>query len=270
MSTKTALITGASSGIGLEFARIFAMNNCNVIITARTEENLITLAKELTEKYKIEVRIIVKDLSIPTAPQEIYDELKLENIEVEYLINNAGFGGYGKFHTTDWTHEEKMIQVNITSLVNLSKLFVKDMVKRNSGRILNVASTAAFQPGPLMSIYYASKAFVVSFSEAMAYELKDTNVTVTALCPGPTKSNFHIAANIKESKLTKGRHIPTSYDVALFGYKAMMKGKTTVIEGAMNKFLRFASWILPMKTVLATVYKLQKDREPYKKSENPD
>jgi len=257
---KTALITGASSGIGLEFARIFAANNCNLVVTARNESKLNELAKELEEKHKRKVTVIAKDLADKNAPQEIYDELKRKNIEVEYLINNAGFGGYGKFNNTDWKHEEEMVQVNITSLMHLSKLFVQDMLKRNSGRILNVASVAAFQPGPLMSVYYASKAFVVSFSEAMSFELKDTNVTVTALCPGPTESNFHHRANIKQSKLTTGRHIPSSYEVALVGYNAMMKGKMTVIEGFTNKLLRFASWILPKKTVLGIVYKIQKDR----------
>lgn len=257
---KTALITGASSGIGLEFARIFAMNNCNVVITARNESKLNELAKELEVKHNIKVKIIAKDLSDKNSPQEIYDELKSEGIEIEYLINNAGFGGYGKFQNTDWNHEEEMVQVNITALMYLSKVFVQDMLARNSGRILNVASTAAFQPGPLMSVYYASKAFVVSFSEAMSYELKDTNVTVTVLCPGPTHSDFHIRAGIEQSKLTTGRRIPSSYDVALVGYNAMMKGKRRVIEGTVNKFLAFASWILPKKFVMGIVYKIQKDR----------
>lgn len=256
---KTALITGASSGIGLEFARIFATNNCNVVLVARSKAALENLANELEAAHKIKVKIIVKDLSDKNAPKEIFDELLTKKIEIEYLINNAGFGGYGNFYETDWKKEEDMIQVNVTALAELSKLFVQSMVKRNSGRILNVASTAAFQPGPLMSVYYAGKAFVLSLSEAMAYELKDTKVTVTCLCPGPTKSNFQKAANITESKLAKGVNA-TSYDVALYGYNAMMKGKYVAIEGFMNKILAFATRLMPRKMVLATVYKIQKNR----------
>lgn len=256
---KTALITGASSGIGLEFAKIFAANNCNLVLVARNESAMNDLSAELTEKFKIKVKVIVKDLSDKNASKEIFAELENEKIEIEYLVNNAGFGGYGNFHDTEWKKEEEMIRVNVTTLAELSKLFVKGMVKRNSGRILNVASTAAFQPGPLMSVYYATKAFVLSLSEAMAYELKDTNVTVTCLCPGPTKSNFHIVANIKASKLAKGINA-TSYDVALYGYKAMMKGKRIAIEGFMNKLLAFVVRFMPKKMILSTVYKIQKNR----------
>jgi len=257
---ETALVTGASSGIGLEFARIFSKNGSDLILIARSEEKLYALAKELEQAYGIKAKVMAKDLSDKNAPEEIYNELKKEKIEIDYLVNNAGFGGYGKYYETDWKKEEDMIQVNITALAHLTKLFVKDMVKRNNGRILNVASTAAFQPGPLMSVYYAGKAFVLSLSEAMAYELKDTKVKVTCFCPGPVKSNFHIAANIKESKLTKGKNIPTSYEAALYGYNAMMKGKRIAIEGFMNKALAFAVRFLPRKMVLATVYKLQENR----------
>lgn len=257
---KTAVITGASSGIGLEFARIFAKNKCNLVLVARSAEKLNELSDELIKAHNIKVKVIAKDLSDKNVPAEIKAELDKEKIEVEYLINNAGFGGYGLFHETDLKKENDMIQVNVTSLVELSKFFVKEMVKRNSGRILNVASTAAFQPGPLMSIYYATKAFVLSLSEAMAYELRDTNVTVTCLCPGPTKSNFQNAANINESGLVKGRKIPSSYDVALYGYNAMMKGGYLAIEGFMNKLMAFGVRFMPRKMVLATVYKIQKYR----------
>ncbi|MBS1515082.1 MAG: SDR family oxidoreductase [Bacteroidetes bacterium] len=257
---KTALITGASSGIGLEFARIFARNKCDVVLVARSEEKLTALADELRKTHGVKVKVIAKDLADKNAPAEIKAELDAEKIEIEYLINNAGFGGYGLYYETDWKKENDMIQVNVTALAELSKVFVKEMVKRNSGRILNVASTAAFQPGPLMSVYYAGKAFVLSLSEAMAYELKDTKVTVTCLCPGPTKSNFQNAANINESGLVKGRKIPSSYDVALFGYNEMMKGKYLAVEGFMNKFMAFCVRFMPRKMVLATVYKIQKNR----------
>ncbi len=256
---KTTIITGASSGIGLEFAHIFAKHGSDLILVARSSDKLEALAKELEEVNKIKVKVIVKDLADKNSPQEIFNELQKENIEIGYLINNAGFGGYGRFYETDWKKEEEMIQVNITALAELTKLFMQQMVKRNSGRILNVASTAAFQPGPLMSVYYASKAFVLSLSEATAYELKDTNVTVTCLCPGPTKSNFHNVAKIKASKLAKGINA-TSYDVALCGYDAMMKGKFVAIEGFMNKLLAFATRFIPRKFVLRTVYKIQENR----------
>ena len=148
---KTALITGASSGIGLEFARIFARNKCDVVLVARSEEKLTALADELRKTHGVKVKVIAKDLADKNAPAEIKAELDAEKIEIEYLINNAGFGGYGLYYETDWKKENDMIQVNVTALAELSKVFVKEMVKRNSGRILNVASTAAFQPGPLMS-----------------------------------------------------------------------------------------------------------------------
>jgi short-subunit dehydrogenase len=257
---KTALITGASSGIGLEFARIFAKNKSDLVLVARSAGKLNELADELSKAHNIKVKVLAKDLADKNASAEIKAELDKEKIEIEYLINNAGFGGYGLFHETDLKKENDMIQVNVTSLVELSKYFVKEMVKRNSGKILNVASTAAFQPGPLMSIYYATKAFVLSLSEAMAYELRDTNVTVTCLCPGPTKSNFQNAANINESGLVKGRKIPSSYDVALYGYNAMMKGEYVAIEGFMNKLMAFGVRFMPRKMVLATVYKIQKYR----------
>jgi len=257
---KTALITGASSGIGLEFARIFAKNKSDLVLVARSAEKLNELAEELSKAHNIKVKVLAKDLADKNASAEIKAELNKEKIEIEYLINNAGFGGYGLFNETDLKKENDMIQVNVTSLVELSKFFVKEMVKRNSGRILNIASTAAFQPGPLMSIYYATKAFVLSLSEAMAYELRDTNVTVTCLCPGPTKSNFQNAANINESGLVKGRKIPSSYDVALFGYNAMMKGEYIAIEGFMNKLMAFGVRFMPRKMVLATVYKIQRFR----------
>lgn len=257
---KTALITGASSGIGLEFARIFAKHKSDLVLVARSEEKLNELAEELSKNYGVKVKVIAKDLAEKNAPTDINTELEKEKIEIEYLINNAGFGGYGLYHETDWMKENDMIQVNITALAELSKIFVKGMVKRNSGRILNVASTAAFQPGPLMSVYYATKAFVLSLSEAMAYELRETNVTVTCLCPGPTKSNFQNAANINESGLVKGRKIPSSYDVALYGYNAMMKGEYVAIEGFMNTVMAFGVRFMPRKMVLATVYKIQRFR----------
>lgn len=258
-STTTALITGASSGIGLELARFFARQNIHLVLTARSEGKLQEIKRELENDYGISVKIIVANLAEYENAEDIYTLLKNENIAIEYLVNNAGFGDYGKFHESDWKKQEAMINLNVTSLSYLTHLFLKDMVRRKSGRILNVASTAAFQPGPLMAVYYATKAFVLHFSEAIANELQDTNITVTALCPGPTESNFADAANMGNSPLFK-RKMPTSRDVAEYGFKAMMEGKTVAIHGTQNKILRQAGRFAPRKIMTAIVRKIQEAR----------
>ncbi len=254
---EATLITGASSGIGLELARIFASRKNNLVLTARSKDKLDALKTELAEKYGVSVKTIPKDLSEPGISQEIYDQLKAEDIQVECLVNNAGFGAFGLFHETGWRNEEKMIQLNVTALTHLTKLFLSLMVSRKSGRILNVASTAAFQPGPLMAVYYASKAYVLSFSEAIANELRGTGVTVTALCPGPTKSGFQKAASIEESRLVKGKKLPSSREVAEYGYRAMMRGKTVAIHGTGNRLLAFSVRFSPRRMVTAVVRKIQ-------------
>ena len=226
--SQTALITGASSGIGLELARIFARNQCDLILVARESDRLRQAAATL------KARVIARDLADPQSAQAIYDELA--STRIDYLVNNAGFGLGGPFYSTDRQTELDMIQVNVTSLVDLTKLFLPAMVARKSGRILNVASTAAFQPGPLMAIYYASKAFVLSFSEAIAEELNGSGVTVTALCPGPTASDFQRRAGLDHIKLFKNKSLTmSSEEVADIGYRGMMQGKVLVIPGIMNK-----------------------------------
>lgn len=226
---QTALITGASSGIGLELARLFARDGIDLILAARDSERLRNAASELG------ARIIARDLADPNAPSAIYNELA--GIPIDYLVNNAGFGLGGPFLTNDGQVELDMIQVNVTSLVHLTKLFLPAMAARKSGRIMNVASTAAFQPGPLMAIYYASKAFVLSFTEAIAEELLASGVTVTALCPGPTASDFQRRAGIESVKLMKNRALGmmSSEEVARIGYRGMLAGKVIVIPGLMNK-----------------------------------
>jgi short-subunit dehydrogenase len=250
---KTALITGASSGIGLELATFFAKDKHNLVLVARSEGKLKELATELQQKYGITVKVIAKDLSKTNAAQEVYDELKQQNIEIDFLVNNAGFGEFGFFHEIDWKKEEMMINLNITTLTHFTKLFVQDMVKRRYGKVMNVASTAAFQPGPLMAVYYATKSYVLSFSEAIANELQDKGVTITALCPGPTESGFQAAATLEESKLVKGKKMPTSLEVAEYGYKAMMNGDIVAIHGMMNWIMAQSIRFTPRKMATTIV-----------------
>lgn len=249
---NTALITGASSGIGLEFAKIFASRKNNLVLVARNSEKLLLLAEQLMNQYGIVVRVIVADLSNMNEVQQVYEICEKEGINVDYLVNNAGFGDFGLFIESDWNKTEQMIDLNIKSLTKLCRLFAPVMAARNSGRILNVASTAAFQPGPTMAVYYATKSYVLFLSEALSNELKDSGVTVTCLCPGATESGFQAAAAMEDSALVKGKKLPSAAEVALFGYQAMMKGKLTVIHGWMNYLMansvRFAprAWILPI------------------------
>ena len=234
---KTALITGASSGLGKEFARIHASKGGDLVLVARSKDKLDELKSDLQKQYGVSVYVIVKDLSDQYAPKAVYDELKGKKIQVDYLINNAGFGDFGLFAETDWEKQLEMINLNVTCLTYLTRLFLPDMIENKDGKILNIASTAAFQPGPTMSVYFATKAFVLSFSEAIANELKGTGVTVTALCPGATATGFKAAAALGESNLFKGNQIATSNEVAEFGYSSMMEGKTVVIPGLLNNLL---------------------------------
>ena len=230
-----ALITGASSGIGLELAKLFARDQCELILVARESARLRQAAAEVGKISGMPPRVIARDLADAASPAAIHDELA--DTPIDTLVNNAGFGLGGAFTETDGQTELDMIQVNVTSLVHLTKLFLPAMVARKSGRILNVASTAAFQPGPLMAVYYASKAFVLSFSEAIAEELVGSGVTVTALCPGPTTSDFQRRAAIENIKLVKNKSMGmmSSEEVARIGYRGMMDGKVIVIPGMLNK-----------------------------------
>ena len=251
---QTALITGASGGIGMEFARIFAEKNYDLVLVARSADKLQQLAAELRN---VSVTIIAKDLSKVDAPKEVYDEMKRKNSGVDVLINNAGFGDFGFFHETKWEKEAMMIDLNVRSLTQMTKLFGRDMVDRKSGKILNVASTAAFQPGPTMAVYYATKAYVWSFSIAIANEWKDFGVTVTCLNPGPTESGFQEASNIVDSKLVKGKKLPAAHEVAEFGYNALMSGKTSVIHGFKNQILAFGAKVSPGKLAAGIARNLQ-------------
>ncbi len=251
MQTKgNVLITGASSGIGFELAKIFAKNSYNLFLVARKENILNELKKELEEKYSIKVKILIKDLADPSAPNEIFNEIINENIEINILVNNAGFGTYGYFYEIDLQTELNEINVNITSLTHLTKLFLREMIKRDEGKILNVASTAAFQPGPLMAVYYATKAYVLSFSEALANELRNTNIIVTTLCPGPTKTNFQKTASLDNSRQAMFANYVDPQKVAEFGYMALMNNKTIVIHGLLNRLVANSVRFIPRKIVI--------------------
>jgi short-subunit dehydrogenase len=225
-----ALITGATAGIGYELAKLFAADHFNLVLVARDEARLKAVASELQKTHNIEVTVLAKDLSKTAAPHEIIDALRDRPVSV--LVNNAGFGAQGGFADEKLEVSLNMMHVNMDALVQLTHLFLQPMLKRRQGRILNVASTAAFQPGPFTNIYYATKAFVFSFSVALGEELAGTGITVTTLCPGFTRTEFHERANIKRSPRLK---MMSAQEVALIGYKGLLEGKNIVIPGAMNQ-----------------------------------
>ena len=233
MIPLTALVTGASAGLGEEFARLLAKDHHNLILVARNEQRLQQLADELRQRYEVTVHIFACDLSRPGAAQELYDAVRAADLTIDMLINNAGFGLNGKFHENPAQQEFALLQVNVVALAQLTRLVLPGMVARGLGRVLNIASTAAFQPGPHMAGYFASKAYVLSLSEALAEELKDSGVSVTVLCPGPTQTEFIDRAGMEESllfRLTK----QSATKVASIGYKAMLKGEAVVVPGLHN------------------------------------
>ncbi|WP_373493620.1 SDR family NAD(P)-dependent oxidoreductase [Aquiflexum sp.] len=254
---KTALITGASSGIGKEFAHIHAEKGDNLIIVARRLEKLEELQKELEGIHKIQVVPIDKDLGVSGAAKELFDEIKIKNIQVDYLINNAGFGLRGKFHELPWERQIEMINLNMIALTELMYLFLPEMVNRNSGKILNISSTASLMPGPLQAVYFATKSYVTSISNAVAEELHDTNITVTALMPGATKTEFAKTSGLEGTDLFKSTVNPRS--VAQDGYKAMIKGKLNVISGfPLSQRISTALMpFMPKKMILQQIRKMQ-------------
>jgi short-subunit dehydrogenase len=253
----TALITGASGGIGLELAKIHASKGDDLVLVARSKSKLDELKASLEGQHKVRVFTIGKDLSAPNAAQEVYNETTGQGITIDYLINNAGFGDFGMFAETDWNKELQMINLNITALTHFTKLYLQDMVKRKRGKIMNVASTAAFQSGPTMAVYYATKAYVLSFSEAVNNEVSEQGVTITALCQGPTESGFQAASALEESNLVKGKKLPSAKSVAEYGYRAMMSGKTVAIHGFMNYLLANSVRFLPRALVVKVARKMQ-------------
>lgn len=254
--TQTALITGASSGIGLELAKVFAKDHHNLVLVARGADKLTKVADELQRQFGISAKAVPLDLSAGAAPQFLFDQLQREGIVIDILVNNAGYAVFGGFTKNPTEEELGQIHLNITALTHLTKLFVGPMLERRSGRILNVASTAGFQPGPLMAVYYATKAYVISFSEALANELKGTGVTVTCLCPGVTDTGFQGRAGTENTLLFRALRPMAAKTVARDGYRGLMAGKTLVISGFRNWLLAESLRISPRKLVTAVSRKL--------------
>ncbi len=252
MNRQTALITGASSGIGFEFAKIFARQGYNLVLVARDKNKLDQIKVELASEFNVNVRIISKDLVDQKAAKDIYDELSNGKIEINVLINNAGFGLYGSFLELDTQAQLDIINLNIYSLTYLTRLFLADMIKNKDGKILNVASTAAFQPGPLMAVYYASKAYVLFFSEAIRSETKGLGVIVTVLCPGATTTAYLAKQPaLAKSKLLRISKSMSAAKVAQIGFDGLMNRKAVVIPGLINKFLVFGTRLLPRNMITA-------------------
>ena len=244
MAKQRALITGGSVGIGAALAEEFASHGHDLILVSRKRDKLEARGRLIGETFGVDVVCLPEDLTDPHGARRLHEAVVARGLDVHFLVNNAGVGLYGKFATTDLDAELKMIQLNTTSIVDLTKRFLPAMIERRSGRILNVASTAAFVPGPWMSIYYATKAFLLSFSEAIDYELKPYGITVTTLCPGPTESEFKVRAGSQRSRLFEA-FVMDAPRVAKVGYDAMMKGKVVAIPGLRNKLIPVAARIVP-------------------------
>jgi short-subunit dehydrogenase len=253
----TALVTGASSGIGLELAALLAKNRHDVVLVARGREKLAGIARGLGEEFGVAATVLPADLTDPAAPLDIFLALAERKVAIDVLVNNAGFGVYGLFAGTSIEKELAMIQVNIAALTHLVKLFLPGMLERRRGRILNVASTASFQPGPLMAVYYATKAYVLSFSEALGNETAGTGVTVTALCPGPTLTDFQKAAGLEMTRLFQSPLVMHAPAVARAGYDGMMRGKRVVVPGAANRALVQALRVTPRRLATAIARRIQ-------------
>jgi uncharacterized protein len=262
---KTALVTGASSGIGLEFAKLLALEGHDLVLIARRREALEDLARELAVKHGIAARVIAKDLANRAFAAEIFAEIETQRITVDILVNDAGVGLHGRFWETDLDRQLAIIDVNITALTALTGLFLPGMVARGRGRIVNVASTAAFQPGPYMAVYYASKAYVLSFSEALAEELAGTGVTATALCPGPTTSGFQEVAGLEDTLLFSGPLVMDAAKVARIGWAGARRGKRVVIPGLANRLMKETVRFSPRRLVTAAAGRIQKKRSSGKK-----
>ncbi len=259
---KTVLITGASGGIGYELAKVFARNRYNLILVARSLDKLQRIQTELALSDDIRVDIISQDLSQSESPVALFEQIQQQGLTVDVLVNNAGFGDYGPFAESDWSRQNALLQLNIVSLTHLTRLFLPLMQQRGAGKILNVASTAAFQPGPFMAAYYASKSYVMSFTEALAHEMEGTGVTATVLCPGPTRgTDFQTRANLGDVDFFKQLKLPMAAEVAQFGYDALNRGQVLAIHGLFNRLLVFTNRLMPRRVVTQAVGQLQAPKQ---------
>jgi short-subunit dehydrogenase len=250
--SATVLITGASSGIGRAFAHLFARDGCNLVLVARRETVLEELASELTRQHKARVTVIAIDLADPVAALRLHEQLRRDGVVVDVLVNNAGFGAQGAFAGLPLERQLQMIHLNVTALTALTRLLLPSMLERGRGGILNVGSTAAFQPGPFMAVYYATKAYVVSFSEALADELSGSGLRVSCLAPGPTATAFAAEAGAAESRLFEGETM-TADEVARIGYEGWKQGTPLVIAGAGNRWRAFLVRLAPRAWVRKAV-----------------
>lgn len=255
----TALVTGASAGIGAEFAKVFAAHKHDVILVARRQDALEAVAGQVEGAYGVRAMVLPLDLTDADAPAELFARILDARVEVDILVNNAGAGLVGEFVETDMERELQMIQLNVAALTHLTKLFVRPMVQRRSGGVLNVASTAAFFPGPLNSVYHASKAYVLSFTEAIAEELRGSGVSVTVLCPGPTISEFHEVAGARPISVL-GAAAADAREVAEFGYDALQSGVRVAVPGVQNKLIAQARRLAPRGVATRVVRMLQQRR----------
>lgn len=252
----TVLITGASSGIGEELARLFAAHRHDLVLVARSADKLQSLSGELARTHAIQSRVLAADLADPGAPPRVFDTLRQQAVSIDVLVNNAGFGARGAYAEIGYDVEARMIQVNVAALALLTRLFLPGMLARRNGKILNVASTAAYVPGPFMAVYYASKAFVLSFSEAIAEETQGTGVSVTALIPGPTQTNFAATAGNQDSRLFRSGAVMSAAAVARVGYDGLMAGKRVAIAGVSNKLTVLSTRLAPRSMLAKFTRKL--------------
>lgn len=254
----TVLITGASSGLGYEFSKLFAREGYTLVLTARNSQRLLEIKEEVEGKYGCSVHVFAADLSREEAADGIFEFTKSHNLQIDFLVNNAGFGDFGEFAQLDPDKQCNMINVNVFSLTKLCRLFIPQMAERKNGKILNTASIAAFQAGPLMAVYYATKAYVLSLTEALSYELKNSGIAVTALCPGPTKTGFEDSAGLENSGLFKNLKVADAKSVAEYGYKSAVRGKVIAIPGLLNKLTVTGAKFAPRSLSRAAAYKIQK------------
>ena len=257
---RAVLITGGSNGIGLALATVFAEHGHNLLLVARDANRLQTVAGELEKNFGITCDTIALDLSLDQSPYDLITLVNERHLTIDILVNNAGFGTWGNFWETSSQRSQEEMQLNMVTLALLTKYFVKEMVKQGNGKIMNVASTAAYQPGPLMAVYYATKAFVVSFSEALSKELQDTGVTVSALCPGPTETGFQQHAGMAKMHLLRKAFMMDARTVAECAYDGLIKGKRVIIPGLVNRIVAGSTKFIPKPWVLTTVIALHKRR----------